>query len=519
MPAHPLLPTPDDGCETSTSKVQSELELKTADLLFPWIVDGSISSHDDDGSDHQPSFTPIESLKLDRDLHAQFLRDGLYKLPTSFVGLDAARGWLIYWILNSLSMLGHNFTSAEKNQAIETILSFQNPTTSAFGGGPGQCAHLAATLAAVWALCIVLSQPSPEDPPGLVDQTWARIDRQKLHGWLLSLKDPRSGGVHIQVGGEIDVRATYAALVVAGLFNLMTPDLMDGLADYLVKTQNYEGGLAATADSVGYGSSVPIGEAHGGYASCSLAAHFSLRAFHPTRLDLDGCLRWAVHTQTTPINGGGFRGRTNKLVDGCYSWWTGSMFPILDALISEDHSDSAGEIPDLFDRRALQEYILLISQEQSPPSPLKRPKSAKTSKSSRPTSKQIEEDKLGGLRDKPDTDPDPYHTHYVLAGLSNAQHYPTFSAAKAARVARGFKPIDISAQQKQSRAIVLGSNESWEEGTRRMKDFYSRAMGWDVDPGRKIILGAKENELLPVHPIFAVRPEIVKDIMDYFYHQ
>jgi hypothetical protein len=50
---------------------------------------------------------------------------------------------------------------------------------------------------------------------------------------------------------------------------------------------------------------------------------------------------------------GGFKGRTNKLVDGCYSWWIGGAFPLLEALgiggpharedkiIPEDDSDSA----------------------------------------------------------------------------------------------------------------------------------------------------------------------------------
>jgi hypothetical protein len=29
---------------------------------------------------------------------------------------------------------------------------------------------------------------------------------------------------------------------------------------------------------------------------------------------------------------GGFRGRTNKLVDGCYSWWVGGCFALLEGL-------------------------------------------------------------------------------------------------------------------------------------------------------------------------------------------
>jgi protein farnesyltransferase subunit beta len=57
--------------------------------------------------------------------------------------------------------------------------------------------------------------------------------------------------------------------------------------------------------------------------------------------------------QGSEIELGGFKGRTNKLVDGCYSWWIGGSFPLLEALgiggphgrgdknIAEDDSDSA----------------------------------------------------------------------------------------------------------------------------------------------------------------------------------
>ena len=32
---------------------------------------------------------------------------------------------------------------------------------------------------------------------------------------------------------------------------------------------------------------------------------------------------------------GGFQGRTNKLVDGCYSFWVGGIFPILQQLLKQ----------------------------------------------------------------------------------------------------------------------------------------------------------------------------------------
>lgn len=33
---------------------------------------------------------------------------------------------------------------------------------------------------------------------------------------------------------------------------------------------------------------------------------------------------------------GGFQGRTNKLVDGCYSFWQGGVFPIIYEMLNHE---------------------------------------------------------------------------------------------------------------------------------------------------------------------------------------
>lgn len=47
----------------------------------------------------------------------------------------------------------------------------------------------------------------------------------------------------------------------------------------------------------------------------------------PDVLDLPRLVHWAVHRQG--FIEGGFNGRTNKLVDGCYTTWQGGIFPLL----------------------------------------------------------------------------------------------------------------------------------------------------------------------------------------------
>lgn len=80
-------------------------------------------------------------------------------------------------------------------------------------------------------------------------------------------------------------------------------------------------------------------------------------------LDLDRLLKWAVKRQM-PLEGG-FQGRTNKLVDGCYSFWVGGVFPLLDFLLrkqgDEAHLGEQGR-EWLFNQRELQKYLLVCCQ-------------------------------------------------------------------------------------------------------------------------------------------------------------
>jgi protein farnesyltransferase subunit beta len=144
---------------------------------------------------------------------------------------------------------------------------------------------------------------------------------------------------------------------------------------------------------------------------------------------------------------GGFAGRTNKLVDGCYSFWQGGAFPVLGLLLGslsareqgkDGETREVGDSPNApassarldskrlsqnaadagapacalfptspsasfesdaglgvaFNARALQGWLLLCCQLPN-----------------------------GGLQDKPGKGRDHYHTCYCLSGLSVAQHF------------------------------------------------------------------------------------------------
>ena len=141
----------------------------------------------------------------------------------------------------------------------------------------------------------------------------------------------------------------YCLLVVSSLLNILTPELVEGTAEFIASCQTYEGGFASSShpsiffNNASFISSPPLGEAHGGYTFCALASWVLLQPYlasldqHTTSTSMPGInlknlLRWLTQMQGTEIELGGFRGRTNKLVDGCYSWWCGGSFALLEAL-------------------------------------------------------------------------------------------------------------------------------------------------------------------------------------------
>ncbi len=126
--------------------------------------------------------------------------------------------------------------------------------------------------------------------------------------------------------------------------------------------QTYEGGFGG----------VPGAEAHGGYTFCAVAALAILgktRLLHSASL-----LKWTAFRQMRFE--GGFQvaiiyshlpypqGRTNKLVDGCYSFWQAAVFAVLEFALASANGEMC---PDsgataLFNTTALQEFILVACQ-------------------------------------------------------------------------------------------------------------------------------------------------------------
>ncbi len=558
-------------------------------MVNPWL---SSAEQEQQRAQASSGLATKPSLLLERQAHVAFLTKLLEPLPGAYTAFDTNRSWLLYWILHSFDLLSVALDPKGRARAIATLLSFQNKSTGGFGGGPDQISHLMATYAAVSALAIIGGPgpaPTAEDvADGKSVEVgrggWDAIDRHKMRSWIASLKQP-DGSFLVHANGEVDVRAGYCVVCITTLLGISSPGLFEGMAAFIASCQTFEGGIAAASQPTymlksGLDGATPsgialasvdgarpaLGEAHGGYTYCAAASHLALSLLTSTlaaasapaglatapeaeagtlqpaaALDQEALIRWATAQQGTPFEGGGFRGRTNKLVDGCYGWFSGGgLFTVLSAMVeaklieeasnagaSDGHAsrthdwngmltvpsapvvhaapadaassgagswktessvdaegadESEDDVDDLspltlFDRVALQEYILVAAQ--------------------RPAKEG------GGLRDKPGKRPDAYHTCYNLAGISLAQHSVRLS------------PETAKALHK---TVGAGVADEWNAKV------YATMLAWTLVQRDEIVVGpnvksgeAPQNKLNPTHPIFNITFPRAKTMMDWAY--
>lgn len=74
-------------------------------------------------------------------------------------------------------------------------------------------------------------------------------------------------------------------------------------------------------------------------------------------------ISWLSARQHAPE--GGFAGRTNKLIDGCYSHWVGGCWPLIEAAINGPKHAEEPNSGSLFSREGLVRYILACCQQDT----------------------------------------------------------------------------------------------------------------------------------------------------------
>eukprot|EP00835_Amoeboradix_gromovi_P003303 NODE_213_length_14376_cov_0.499054.p3 type:complete len:419 gc:universal NODE_213_length_14376_cov_0.499054:10291-11547(+) len=325
-------------------------------------------------------------------------------LPEYFTSLEASTTWVFFWNTLTIKVLGGEIDEQVSDRIVKSLKRLQYSKNGMQGWlGIDYIPHLASTYAAVHALCHI----------GTVS-AYNLINPQKLLNYFIAVKSS-SGGFLMHVNGELDVRGTYCILSILDLVQVhrnakyvsSLKVLLKNVIDYLKNCQTHEGGFG----------SIPGLEAHGGYTHCAVMSLFILEKWSRECLDdlklilpefrikdainIKRLKKWCAYRVDWS---GGISGRTNKLVDVCYSYWVGSLLVKLNvfptaAIANNDALSRIYPNITIYDR--LQMYIKLISA-----APIR------DQFSSNPITQG------GGFRDKPSKGVDYYHTGYGLSGMS-----------------------------------------------------------------------------------------------------
>lgn len=111
-----------DPLETESSILQDETIQECLPLLAG--IEGS-SSPVLGFNAHARTQTHTHDIpRLERAKHVKFLHHSFEELSTRYVGYDASRPWIIYWVLLGLCLLGEDVTQYRERFKLQTPISY-----------------------------------------------------------------------------------------------------------------------------------------------------------------------------------------------------------------------------------------------------------------------------------------------------------------------------------------------------------------------------------------------------------
>ncbi|KZT37366.1 terpenoid cyclases/Protein prenyltransferase [Sistotremastrum suecicum HHB10207 ss-3] len=261
-----------------------------------------------------------DELRLHRTGHISHALRCLSGLPGSLTSLDSSRMLIAYYSLSILDLLDG---LSEKKKVIEQCREWiwkqfiHSGVGSGFRASPAVCVdenaetpssidspHLIMTYGALLSLAVLRDD-------------YSQLDRSGIKRLLRSAQRPDGSFSGVPNEGESDVRMVYCAFAICTMLDDWSSIDIDKAITFVQHCRTYEGGY----------SQVPGQEAQGGTTYCALATLYLSPI--PARLspkERVQTIRWLAWNQDS-----GFRGRTEKPPDACYSFWCGGAMKILNA--------------------------------------------------------------------------------------------------------------------------------------------------------------------------------------------
>ena len=186
------------------------------------------------------------------------------------------------------------------------------------------------------------------------------VDADRVANYVASLQQP-DGSFAGDEWLEIDTRFSYCAVCCLAILGKLKRIDVKKCVGYVMSCCNIDGGFGV----------LPGAESHAGQIFCCVATLSICNALD--ELDANRLGWWLAERQ---CDSGGLNGRPEKQADVCYSWWTLSTLATLDRI-------------DWINRTKLVSFIL-----------------------------ECQDEKNGGISDRPGDMVDIYHTYFGNCGLS-----------------------------------------------------------------------------------------------------
>ena len=145
------------------------------------------------------------------------------EIGARFYRFDASKPWLMYWMIHSISLLDGENSRQFKGSCGGNTIKISKRRHRWFWGGYFQLSHCAPTYSGVLALMSIGTEKAYEI-----------IDREKMYNFFCA-KNQQAVVFAMHDDGENDVRATYTVLAVASILNILTPELVQGTAEWVAQ--------------------------------------------------------------------------------------------------------------------------------------------------------------------------------------------------------------------------------------------------------------------------------------------
>ncbi|KIM56077.1 hypothetical protein SCLCIDRAFT_17231 [Scleroderma citrinum Foug A] len=284
--------------------------------------------------------------------HATHCKRCLTGLPASQVDTDPFKLALAFYCLGSLDLTNQITAGSTKESDRELwrewIWAQQTSGPSGTGFRPGPYMSISGEPTSESAPQLIMTYTALLSLAMLRDD-FSRLDRSGLISFLKACQN-EDGSFSVEpYGGDADLRTMYCAFAISKMLDDWSGICLDQALRFIASCRTYEGG---------YGQ-IPFSEASGTGDQLSES-------------EVRQTVRWVIMNQESC---GGFRGRTCKDADACYSFWCGASLAILGSNI-------------LVAEASIASYI---------------------------ASCQF---KFGGIAKGPNEHPDPYHTYLSLAAVA-----------------------------------------------------------------------------------------------------